>query len=122
MRLALLAIPVAITVSTFGQQKPEAAPSGARDDLLWKKLSDRVAEIVERFDGLMGVTIVDLTDDRTILKNADRVVLKRMLRDLADAGQIDRRRKKLHQSGTLPHTLVADITGRNSGGALSCSP
>ena len=73
MRLAALAIPVALTVSTFGQQKPEAAPSGIRDDLLWKKLSDRVAEIVERFDGVMGVAIVDLTDGRTISKNADRV-------------------------------------------------
>lgn len=73
MRLAVLAIPVAITASTFGQQNPEAAPSGAHDDLLWKKLSDRIGEIVERFDGVMGVTIVDLTDDRTILKNADRV-------------------------------------------------
>jgi len=72
LRLAALAIPVAITVSTFGQQNPEGAPSGAHDDLLWKKLSDRVAEIVERFDGVMGVTIVDLTDNRTILKNADR--------------------------------------------------
>jgi beta-lactamase class A len=64
---------IAITVSSFGQQNPEAASRGAHDDLLWKKLSDRVAEIVERFDGVMGVTIVDLTDDRTILKNADRV-------------------------------------------------
>jgi beta-lactamase class A len=73
LRLAALVIPVAITVSTFGQQNPEAAPSGAHDDLLWKKLTDRVAEIVERFDGVMGVAIVDLTDDRTILKNADRV-------------------------------------------------
>jgi beta-lactamase class A len=73
LRLAVLAIPVAITVGTFGQQNPEAAPSGAHDDLLWKKLSDRIGEIVERFDGVMGVTIVDLTDDRTILKNADRV-------------------------------------------------
>jgi beta-lactamase class A len=72
LRLAALAIPVAITVSTFGQQKAEA-PSGARDDLLWKKLSDRVAEIVERSDGVIGVAIVDLTDERTILKNADRV-------------------------------------------------
>jgi beta-lactamase class A len=73
LRLTALAISVAITVSTFGQQNPEAAPSGAHDDLLWKKLTDRVAEIVERFDGVMGVAIVDLTDDRTILKNADRV-------------------------------------------------
>lgn len=73
MRLAALAIPVVITVSTFGQQQPEAASNGVRDDLLWKKLSDRVAEIVERFDGVMGVAIADLTDDRAILKNADRV-------------------------------------------------
>ena len=31
------------------------------------------------------------------LKNADRVELKRMLRELADEGQVERRRKKLHQ-------------------------
>jgi beta-lactamase class A len=73
LRLATLAIPVVITVTSFGQQKPEVASSGVRDDLLWKKLSDRVAEIVERFDGVMGVAIADLTDDRAILKNADRV-------------------------------------------------
>jgi beta-lactamase class A len=73
LRLTALAIPVVITVSSFGQQKPEVAWSGVRDDLLWKKLSDRVAEIVERFDGVMGVAIADLTDDRAILKNADRV-------------------------------------------------
>ena len=73
LRLAALAIPVVITVSTFGQQQPEAASNGVRDDLLWKKLSDRVGEIVERFDGVMGVAIADLTDDRAILKNAGRV-------------------------------------------------
>src|SRR4029077_17952195 len=73
LRLAALAIPVVITVSSFGQQKPEVASSGVRDDLLWKKLNDRVAEIVERFDGVMGVAIADLTDDQAILKNADRV-------------------------------------------------
>jgi len=73
LRLTALAIPVVITVSSFGQQKPEVASSGVRDDLLWKKLSDRVTEIVERFDGVMGVAIADLTDDRAILKNADRV-------------------------------------------------
>ena len=73
LRLTALAIPVVITVSSFGQQKPEVASSGVRDDLLWKKLSDRVAEIVERFDGVMGVAIADLTDGRAILKNADRV-------------------------------------------------
>jgi len=43
------------------------------EDPLWKKLDARVAQAVEKFDGVMGVAIVDLTDGRTILKNADRV-------------------------------------------------
>jgi beta-lactamase class A len=42
-------------------------------DLLWKKLDVRVGEIAERFDGVIGVAIVDLTDGRTVLRNADRV-------------------------------------------------
>ena len=36
------------------------------------------------------------------LKNADRASLKQMLRDLADDGTIEKRRKKLHHAGTLP--------------------
>lgn len=43
------------------------------DDLLWKNLETRVNEVVEKFDGVMGVAIVDLTDGRSIVKNADRV-------------------------------------------------
>jgi ribonuclease R len=35
-------------------------------------------------------------------KNADRAELKRMLRELADGGHIDRLRKKLHRPGALP--------------------
>src|SRR5262249_56582183 len=44
------------------------------------------------------------------LKNADRATLKRMLRELADAGRIERRRQKLHHPGTLPPVVVTDIT------------
>ena len=47
--------------------------AAATDDLGWKKLDARVNETVEKFDGAMGVAIVDLTDGRAILKNADRV-------------------------------------------------
>ena len=36
------------------------------------------------------------------LKNADRATLTRMLRELADEGRIERRRKKLHHPGTCP--------------------
>jgi beta-lactamase class A len=58
--------PLATASSSIGEQS-----SG---DLLWKKLDARVGEIVERFDGMMGVAIVDLSDGRTMSHNADRVL------------------------------------------------
>jgi hypothetical protein len=47
--------------------------AAATDDFLWKKLDARVNETVEKFEGEMGVAIVDLTDGRVILKNPDHV-------------------------------------------------
>src|SRR5262249_20365552 len=52
------------------------------------------------------------------LKNADRAALKQMLRDLADEGAIEKRRKKLHRAGALPEVVLADITGRDADGEL----
>ena len=37
-----------------------------------------------------------------------------MLRELAEQGQIDRHRKRLHHAGTLPPVVLADITGRDA--------
>src|SRR5258707_282785 len=56
------------------------------------------------------------------LKNADRIALKRMLRELADEGQIEGRRKTLHQPGKLPHMVVADIGARDRDGELIAVP
>ncbi len=55
-------------------------------------------------------------------KNADRAALKRVLRELADEGHIERRRKRLHHAGTLPSVVVADITGRDPDGELLARP
>ncbi|HEX2216133.1 MAG TPA: ribonuclease R [Xanthobacteraceae bacterium] len=56
------------------------------------------------------------------LKNADRATLKDMLRDLADEGKIERRRKKLHHAGVLPSVVMADVTGRDPDGELIAVP
>ena len=56
------------------------------------------------------------------LKNAMRAELKRMLRDLADDGAVEKRRKKLHHAGTLPSTVLADVTARDSDGELIATP
>ena len=63
MKLGLFFCSLALTV----------ASAAAADDPAWKKLDARVSETSEKFDGEMGVAIVDLTDGRAILKNADRV-------------------------------------------------
>jgi ribonuclease R len=56
------------------------------------------------------------------LKGNDRIALKDMLRELADEGEIERRRKKLHRSGTLPSVVLADITARDTDGELIAIP
>jgi len=70
---ASLIVALALVGSAFGQSKREIASGAEHNDLLWKKLDARVGEMVERFDGVMGVAIVDLSDGRTIFKNEDRV-------------------------------------------------
>src|SRR5579884_414817 len=55
-------------------------------------------------------------------KNADRAAINRMLRELADEGQIDRRRRRLHHAGTLPPVVLADVTGRDADGELLARP
>src|SRR5215831_18271814 len=73
MRLAALALALVLATNAFGQQKPEPAPGDTGSELLWKNLDNRVRDIADKFDGVMGVAILDLTDGRIFLHNADRV-------------------------------------------------
>ena len=56
------------------------------------------------------------------MKNADRAMLKSMLRELADEGRVERRRNKLHRPGTLPQVVVADVVARDADGELIAVP
>ncbi len=56
------------------------------------------------------------------LKNADRVELKRILRELKDEGVIAKQGKTIHEPAALPPTVMADITGRDSDGELIATP
>jgi ribonuclease R len=56
------------------------------------------------------------------LKNADRIELKRILRELADEGTVAKRRRKIHEPAALPPTVIADITGRDADGELLATP
>ena len=52
------------------------------------------------------------------LKNADRVELKQILRELADDGTVAKRGRNILEPAALPPTVVADITGRDKDGEL----
>jgi ribonuclease R len=56
------------------------------------------------------------------LKNADRAELRRILRELADEGAIAKRGRTIHEAATLPPTVIADITGRDTDGELLATP
>lgn len=56
------------------------------------------------------------------LKNADRVALKQLLRELANEGIIKKHGKEVSEPETLPATLLADITRRDSDGELLAVP
>ncbi|HBF57403.1 MAG TPA: ribonuclease R, partial [Afipia sp.] len=56
------------------------------------------------------------------LKNESRAELRRALRDLAEEGAIATEGRKVREPKSLPPTLVADITGRDSDGELLAAP
>jgi ribonuclease R len=56
------------------------------------------------------------------LKNADRAELKRVLRDLAEKGTIQKQGKKVAETAHLPPTVMADVTARDADGELIATP
>ena len=71
-KAAAFVVAATVGISASGEDKVAATDSGS--DLLWKKVESRIDEIAMRFDGVMGVAIVDLTDGRpALLRNAEHV-------------------------------------------------
>jgi len=56
------------------------------------------------------------------LKGTDRIGLKALLREMEAEGVLDRRRKAISGSGTLPATLVATIAGSTRDGDFFATP
>ncbi|MFZ1990379.1 MAG: ribonuclease R [Alphaproteobacteria bacterium] len=56
------------------------------------------------------------------IKGDDRIVLKRMLRELTDDGAIDKPKGRIEQLGRLSGTMVLDITDTDTDGDLLATP
>ena len=52
---------------------PAMAQGPSKQDLLWEKMTAQVTATATRLDGVMGVSILDLTDGRHFALNADQV-------------------------------------------------
>ena len=91
-----------------GSKKPRGLPSKSELLAFISSRSGRVGkrEIARAF-GISG---------------NERIELKNMLRDLADEGQLERRRKKLHRSGQLPSVVLTDVVARDPDGELIAIP
>ena len=56
------------------------------------------------------------------IKGADRTELKRMLRELQDAGEIERRRRRVRPAGMLPPAGVLKVTSVDDDGVVQAEP
>ena len=56
------------------------------------------------------------------IKGSAKIDLKHILKDLEHEGQITRRNKSLHKTGTLPHVMLLDILSRDRDGELLAGP
>jgi beta-lactamase class A len=98
---------------------PQRNETGSGVDLLWKKLETKVDQIIAPCDGVMGAAILDLTDGRTLMRNADQVfptassiklaILLELYRQDQDAARGGRGKAKLDDVYTFdPKDLIDD--------------
>src|SRR5213075_2052386 len=73
LKLIAFLVALALATNSLAEQKRQTVRSDSGSDLLWKRLETRIEEIADRLDGVIGVAILDLTDDRILLRNADRI-------------------------------------------------
>jgi beta-lactamase class A len=94
-----------------------AAPLAAQQektDLLWKKLESRVAAIDAAFDGVMAVSIKDLTDGRTINLHAAEVMPTASMIKIAVLAELFRQGKLAEPYSVAPTDFLEgdDILAR----------
>ena len=99
-------------------RKPIPAPLPSRDEILAFIAREREAA-GERAPAKIGKREIARAFQ---LKGADKIGLKRVLKEMEDEGVVERRRKGLSKPGALPPTIVAEIFTRDRDGDLLAKP
>lgn len=105
----------------MAKRPPTETPLPSREDILAFIARERAAAEQE------GRSLPDKIGKREIarafgLKGADRIPLKRILKELEAEGAVEKRGRTLHKKGQLPAVVLADITGRDPDGELIARP
>ncbi len=108
IKVVAFAVALAAATNSFAQEKRETVRSDTGSDLLWKKLETSIEEIADRLDGVMGVAVLDLTDGRSLLRNADRVFPTASSIKIAILLELYRQDQEA-RSGTKEKAKLADI-------------
>jgi beta-lactamase class A len=102
-----IALSVALfACSVFGDSQvaipPPAKIAGSppQSELLWKKLDATIQQVNRDLDGTMGVAIMDLTDGRTLLLNADAVFAQASSIKVAVLAELYRQQQQSEQGAT----------------------
>jgi beta-lactamase class A len=80
----------------------------SQSELLWEKLGSTIRQIDSDLDGTMGVAILDLTDGRTFLLNADHVFATASSIKVAVLAELYRQQQQSDQ-GTSGKAKLTDI-------------
>ncbi len=102
------------------QAAPAAPALPSREDIL--AFIAREKEMAEKAGSHLGKIGKREIARAFNIKGADRITLKRILKDLEAEGTVERRGKTLHRAGTLPTVVLCDITGRDKDGDLIAIP
>jgi beta-lactamase class A len=75
-RRLIVALVMAMTLPLSGRSFAQACcpeKTEQKKEILWRKLETQIKALDERFHGVLGVAVLDLTDGKTLLVNGDEV-------------------------------------------------
>ena len=101
-------------------------PFPSREDIVAFIARER-AEAEKAGAAKIGGTLADKIGKREIarafaIRGDDKILLKKILKELELEGAVERSRSGLHQKGALPQIVLADITSRDRDGELLAIP
>jgi len=95
-------------IVTAQTTKEKDASGGKQSELLWEKLTGDIKQVDQSLDGTMGVAILDLTDGRVFLQNADEVFAQASSIKVAVLAELYRQEQQSEQ-GAAGKAKLSDL-------------